>query len=295
MTLGGRAPSGNLSIAVVCALECELAHLRAATPGAREDWFADRCAWLGRLHGRRVVLSRCGMGMTSAAAVTEAVIDRYRPVAVLNCGCAGAHRADLLPGDIVVADRVVAYDNLREAPDGTLSFGGMHYLHRGVARRVDALEADPELLRLARRAADAMQGTHDPWPVDVGWPADVPHRAPRVAVGTVLSADRWNRAESTIRALASRHDSQCEDMEAAAVGLVCASHDVPFLAIKDIVNNELLRATHSGRALLAEVGEQQLGRRAAALVIGLLRQLPEGAAPAPPRRAPRALPRSSPS
>ena len=271
------------AIAVVCALECELGHLRAALSDAEEDWFADRCAWLGRLHGRRVVLGMCGMGMTSAAAVTEAVIARYRPLAVLNCGCAGAHRTDLLPGDIVVADRVVAYDSLREAPDGTLSFAGMHYLHRGVARSVDALESDPELVQLALRAADCMQGTHDPWPVDAGWPSGVPHRAPRVAVGTVLSADRWNRAEPTIRALVTRYDSQCEDMEAAAVGLVCASHDVPFLAIKDIVNNELLRATHSGRALLAEVGEQQLGRRAAAFAIALLRQVPPRAAPAQPR------------
>ena len=260
------APASEPPIAVVCALECELAHLRGAMADAKEDWFADRCAWIGRLHGRRVVLSMCGMGMTSAAAVTEAVIVRYRPVAVLNSGCAGAHRADLLPGDIVVADRVVAYDNVREAPDGTQSFGNMHYLHRGVPRSVSGLDSDPELLQLALR----VEGNFDPWPADVGWPTGVPHRAPRVVVGTVVSADRWNRAESSIRALAGQFDSLCEDMEAAAVALVCASHDVPFLAIKDIVNNELLRATQSGRALLAEVGEHQVGRRSAAFVLALL-------------------------
>ena len=266
--------SSEPPIAVVCALECELAHLRAAMADAEEDWFADRCAWIGRLYGRRVVLSMCGMGMTSAAAVTEAVIVRYQPLAVLNSGCAGAHRTDLLPGDIVVAERVVAYDNVREAPDGTLSFGNMHYLHRGVPRSVSALDADPDLLQLATR----VQATFDPWPVDVGWPTGVPHRSPRVAVGTVVSADRWNRAESSIRGLVSQFDSLCEDMEAAAVALVCASHDVPFLAIKDVVNNELLRATQSGRALLAEVGEHQLGRRSAAFVLALLSQPLERAA-----------------
>jgi adenosylhomocysteine nucleosidase len=274
--------SAERPIAVVCALECELAHLRAAIADAEEDWFADRCAWPGALDGQRVVLSVCGMGMTSAAAVTESVITRYQPLAVLNSGCAGAHRQDLLPGDVVVADRVVAYDSVREAPDGTLSFGMMHYLYRGAPRRVSALSADTDLLDLARRVARQMQGAHDPWPADLGWPGGVPHRSPRVAVGTVVSADRWNRAESSIRALATQFDSLCEDMEAAAVGLVCASHDVPFLAVKDIVNNELLRATSSGRALLTEVGEHQLGRRAAAFVLGLLRQVRESAAPARP-------------
>ena len=272
------APAPERPIAVVCALECELAHLRAAMADAEEDWFAHRCAWIGRLHGRRVVLSLCGMGMTSAAAITEAVIVRYQPVAVLNSGCAGAHRTDLLPGDIVVADRVVAYDNVREAPDGTLSFGNMHYLSRGIPRSVSALDADPDLLQLATR----VPGTFDPWLVDVGWPAGVPHRPPRVAVGTVVSADHWNRAESTIRGLASQFDSLCEDMEAAAVALVCASHDLPFLAIKDIANNELLRATQSGRALLAEIGEHQLGRRSAAFVRALLSLSIEGDAPAQP-------------
>jgi adenosylhomocysteine nucleosidase len=219
-----------------------------------------------------VVLSTCGIGMISAAAVTEAVIAHYAPAAVLNCGCAGAHRADLLPGDIVVGERVVAYDSRLEAPDGSVTYAGMRYLHRGEQRRVESLAADAELLQAALRAAAALEGAHEAWPVALGWPGGVPHRPPRVVVGGVASADRWNRAGDTIRALAAEHGSLCEDMEAAAVALTCASHDVPFLAIKDIVNNELLRATER-RAPLAEVGAEQVGRRAAALVLATLRQL----------------------
>src|SRR5438093_29583 len=94
---------------------------------------------------------------------------------------------------------------------------------------------EPELVHLRGMLppAAAREWRHEPWPVGVGWPEGVAHRAPRVVVGTVCSGDRWNRAPATIRALAEQHESLCEDMEAAALALTCLSHDVPFLAIKD--------------------------------------------------------------
>ena len=91
-------------------------------------------------------------------------------------------------------------------------------------------------------------------------------------IGTVASADRWNRAPATLDALARQHDSFCEDMEAAAIALTCASHDVPFLTVKDISNNELLSGTADDHSFRAEFGEQ-IGRRAAGLVLALIRDL----------------------
>jgi nucleoside phosphorylase len=187
-------------VAVLCALEEELRHLREALPPGSEQVRGGRSTWHTDLDGRDVILARCGMGMLSAAAVAESVIGHYGPAAVLNFGCVGAHRADLLPGDMVVGSRVV--------------------------------------------------------------------------VGTVLSADRWNRSPERIAALVERHGSHCEDMEAAAIALTCASHDVPFLTVKDVSNNELLKGsvTESGRVLLDQLGAE-LGRRAGALTLAILRDL----------------------
>lgn len=261
-------------IAVLCALEEELRHVREALPPGREEVRGGRAAWHTELDGRDVILARCGMGMLSAAAVTESVIARYGPAAVLNFGCVGGHRADLLPGDMVIGERVVAYDSIRESRDGVESFGQMHYLHGGEWRRVDYLDADPCLLERAVRVAATLEGRHEPWPAGVGWPAEISHRAPRVVVGTVLSADRWNRSPGRIAALVERHGSHCEDMEAAAIALTCASHDVPFLTVKDVSNNELLKGsvTESGQVLLEQLGAE-LGRRAGALTLAILRDL----------------------
>ena len=150
----------------------------------------------------------------------------------------------------------------------------MFFLRAGRQERIDYLPAAPELLAAARRAAERLEGRHEPWPPASGWPETVPHRPPRLLVGTVASADRWNRAHERIRAIAGLHESLCEDMEAAAIALTCAGHDVPFLTIKDISNNELLRTTDSAHFDTETAG--QLGRRAAALTLETLRDLAGG-------------------
>jgi len=253
-------------------MDWELAHLRRLLDASSEDWHAGQLAYRAQLGGHPIVLAACGIGMVSAAARTQHVISRYTPRAVVNYGCAGAHRTDLLPGDIVVGTRLVAYDNIRETPEGERHYRAMYFLEAGAQRRVDALHVDAQLLGAARRAADVFEAHHEAWPLDLDWPAEVPHRPGRVVFGTVCSADRWNRSPATIAGLVSRHDSLCEDMEAAAIGLVCASEGVPCISIKDISNNELLRPTAGGQAMLRELGVDQVARRAAAFALAVMEE-----------------------
>ena len=265
----------RMPVAVICALEEELRHLREALPPGREEWRANRRVWHTQLDGLPILLSVCGMGMLTAAAVAESVIGQYRPAAVLNFGCSGAHRHELLPGDMVIGVRVVAYDNVREQPDGAQTYVGMRYLRRGETHRATALAASERLLESAARAMSALDGQHEPWPPTLAWPVTVPHRAPHVILGNVGSADRWNRTVESIGALVALHETHCEDMEAGAIALTCASHDVPFLSVKDISNNELHEKTESGPSFLKQFGPQ-LGRRAGALTLAILKDLAAG-------------------
>jgi adenosylhomocysteine nucleosidase len=259
-------------IAVICAIADELVHLREVLPPGREQWRGDRCVWHTELDGLPIVLALCGVGMMAAAAVAESVIGHDRPSAVLNFGCTGAHRPDLLPGDMVIGERVVAYQNIVEGQDGTESYVGMKYLRRDVQEKALFLKADPALLERAVRVAASLEGLHEPWPTAAGWPASIAHRHPRLVVGTVASADRWNRSPASIEALVRLHDTHCEDMEAAAIALTCASHDVPFLTVKDISNNELVESSIDIPTWKA-VTVGQLGRRAGAVILGILRDL----------------------
>lgn len=146
------------SLAVICAIESELTHLRSKLGQAREIEHTGRFYWITELEHDAVILSRCGIGMLSAAAATEGLIAHFRPRAILNFGCSGAHREYLLPGDIVVGTRFVAYDNLRLAPDGTEWYARMRHLHLGEQVRAEYLSAAPHLLEAALRAAKKAEG-----------------------------------------------------------------------------------------------------------------------------------------
>jgi nucleoside phosphorylase len=57
-----------------------------------------------------------------------------------------------------------------------------------------------------------------------------------------------------------------------AIGMVCQQHGVPFLTIKDISNNELVRQTVSAEHMFTDLGRDQIAKRAAAFTFELLTQ-----------------------
>jgi adenosylhomocysteine nucleosidase len=256
-------------VGVVVAMEAELRHLLAAAPAVEER---PDGIWLDHhltIAGVPVVAVRGGMGVATAAAATERLIDAHRTRAVLNYGCAGAHRREVMPGDVVIGDRYVNHTRVQILPSGEERYVGFLYEVAGERFEAADLAADPTLLALARSVAATYEP--EPWPRDLYWPEAQPYRAPRVEVGTVVSADIWTQALERLDVLHGRHASLCEDMETASVAQVCALHGVPFLGIKDISNNEYHRA--SDIEGFADFPVEEVGRRAAGLVVRIIERM----------------------
>ena len=250
-------------IGVLVAMDLELRHLLDLVEVTREErdgiWL-DRYARLGTAE---LVIVNSGMGMVSAAAATERLIDAHRPRAVLNIGCAGAHRRDILPGDVVIGDRVINHAATHILANGEELFMGVPYDVGGETIAGAELPIDPDLLARAREAAEGY--TPAPWPSDAAEAPTGPRRDPVIHVGTVVSSDIWTQLPARLDVLHLRHNSLCEDMETAAIAQVCAMHGVPFLTIKDISNNEYLATTDIAGGFVG-FPEAEVGRRAAALL-----------------------------
>lgn len=247
-------------VAVIVAMPSELQHL----PGLPHLPEAGDSPWPSvswRHGGIEITAVLSGIGMVRAAAATEATITQHRPDAMLNFGCTGGHRRDVHVGDVVIGTRTVSHATMVVAPDGTTRYD----LHDGLdapGPGETGVAADPGLLAIARHAATGW--SPDPWGAGGS--------EPRVLEGVVASADIWTQAHAGIDAISERHLSLCEDMEAGAVATICALHEVPFLTIKDISNNELLQATVFDPEM-AHLPEAEVGRRAATLtgrVIGAI-------------------------
>jgi adenosylhomocysteine nucleosidase len=244
-------------------MDSEAVHLRRRLADAREDAIGPCRRTRGRIGATAVDLVVSGIGLINAAAATSALCAVDPPATLLNYGCAGAHRDDLGPGDVVLGDRVVHVSSQVILPSGERKPMGVVY-HVGETRtQTEAIAADHALLDRARAAAG--QVTLPRWPGSAE-PA-------RVFVGAVASADIWTQHGESIRTLHDLHGSLCEEMEAAAVAQVAATYGIPFLAVKDISNNELRKPTTviepSGWPSLEDISDQ-LGLRAALVVEALI-------------------------
>ena len=261
----------------------------------------------GCIGGLQVDVVTVGIGEVDASiACTAACLESGRPpLAVLSVGCSGAHRADLLPGDVVLGSAVVPLACRMVRASGESE----HVGHRpGVAEPpLPELPASPLLLRTARAAAAEVAPSLPAWPDGGG-------REPRpvaVHVGRVGSTDTWTQHVPEIERLHATLGTVCEEMEAYAVARVGQTFGAPVLFIKDISNSELHISPYlpisphiSNSELLpapepqhAETGAgesillEEMGRRAAAVAAATIRRLARGVAPeAAPREEPAAPP-----
>jgi len=228
-------------IAFVIPTATEFLPFMALIPGLRAvDRHGPWQVHEGALAGRQLVFITSGAGPVNAAAATERLVVAYGPTAVLHGGSAGAHNPALLPGDLVLGARyVIAISRVER--EARLARGMqptlIRFRRRGERFHPHFLEADPRLLALAQRVASETLPTLGPWP-SVGWPVEIPPRAAIAVSGTLASADVWTTDPASIRALREDAGAECEDMESAYVAQVCAMHELPFLAVRVISNNE---------------------------------------------------------
>jgi nucleoside phosphorylase len=144
----------NISpIAIVVAMDVELSHLldRVTVDSEQVDriW-KDQFATIA---GLPVVMTKCGIGIVSAAAATERVINKHQPSAVLNFGCAGAHRRDIMPGDVIIGDRVVHHNRVHILASGEERYMGFGYQVGDENVESADIAAAPTWLAAAERAA----------------------------------------------------------------------------------------------------------------------------------------------
>jgi adenosylhomocysteine nucleosidase len=223
--------------------------------------------WSARLDGQPVNLVLSGIGMVNAGASLARCLADLKPSCVLNFGCAGAHRADMNPGDVVIGTRYVHHRAVIITPTGEETAIGTAVSPEQSSSFVDSFEADPTLLAAARSAV--LDWRPDRWP----WATN--DEDPIVHAGPLTSADTWTQQTSLLEEIHTRHGTFCEDMEAAALAQVSSMHGLPFLSIKDISNNEFHTATvhdAEGAPTLDDVAEE-VGRRAFALLRRALEKL----------------------
>jgi adenosylhomocysteine nucleosidase len=268
-------------VGLVVAVEEELLPFdRLLADWRRLDGFGPWEAYGGLAGCTPVTLVVSDCGPVNAGAATERLLATAAPLAVLNGGSAGAHDPELMPGDVVIGEATcILFPGPQQEARAArgLHPKGVRFRKDGRRVHLPRCPADARLLALGHRVASERAAGFPPWSASA-LPLGVAARSARVVAGLIGSADAWTRRPEDVAALRSRYGTLVEDMESAFVAQVCALHDVPFLAVRVVSNNETIRPLLPDEVAAAVA---EAGARAADILVSLAALLDVTARTAP--------------
>ena len=195
-----------MKLGIIGAMEIEIALIRERMDVESTHTEAGMEFFSGKLDGRDVVLSKCGVGKVCAAACAQLMVSRFGVTHLVNTGIAGAISPELEIGNIVVADDCRYYDvNVH------------HYAYEvGQVPGMPAFfEVDTDMLE-SLFAATMLVDYY-------------------ACVGTVITGDTFICDIAERRELMERYiDPMCCDMEGAAIGQVAYMNGIPYAVLRVI-------------------------------------------------------------
>lgn len=194
-------------IAFLGAMDIEVDGIKAMMTDSRTTQAGPYTYYKGKLHGKEIVVAKCGIGKVSAGSCTTALIQLFSPSLVINTGVAGGllKAEGMRTGDMVIAKNTVQHD---------VDVTGLGYPIGQMPGQPLSFECDAAADTLLSIAKEKL--------------------GVQVFSGTIASGDAFvSNAELSAKIRDTFGAAACE-MEGAAIGQVCTSFDTPYCVIRAI-------------------------------------------------------------
>ncbi|MGG5254958.1 5'-methylthioadenosine/S-adenosylhomocysteine nucleosidase [Neobacillus sp. SM06] len=196
-----------MKIAIIGAMEEEVALLRENINDKTEDTVAGCEFTFGKMHSANVILLKSGIGKVNAAMSTTILLEKYKPDCIINTGSAGGFHPMLNVGDAVISTEVRHHD-----VDVT-AFG---YEYGQVPQLPPAFTADEKLVAAAVEAAKEIEEI-------------------QIVKGAIATGDSFMSDPEKVAFVREKFaDLQAVEMEAAAIAQVAYQFAVPFVIIRSL-------------------------------------------------------------
>lgn len=192
----------------------------------------------------RLILVHSQPGPVNSSATAESLIVNFSPDFIFNTGSAGSHDIGILPGDVVIGDRYTINYNIESAEQGKIKEKKgplIRYMEKNEKKSFNFLEPDGYLLGLAQEASQEVcleRMAEDDYRDLKRIPRD-----PKILCAGIGSEEHWTVDAELIEKKKNFFGHRIEDKESAYIAQVCRFHEVPFLSIRGISDNELLEKT----------------------------------------------------
>jgi len=203
ITCGGK----KMITGIIGAMEIEVAELRDSMDNISQEEISGVTYYKGKIHGKDVIVAKCGVGKVHAAVCAQTMILKYSPSVIINTGVAGSLDSKLNIADLVISDFVVEHDMDTSAlgdPLGLIS--GLNIVKIPSAKRI---------VEKIRNAANDIENTN-------------------VFIGTIATGDQFICTPEQKNHIVDNFDALCTEMEGAAIGHVCYLNKVDFCIVRSI-------------------------------------------------------------
>lgn len=224
-------------IGIIGAMEIEIELIKENMDVLEEYHFAGFPYYLGTLHGKKIVLSRCGVGKVNSAACAQILIDKFEVDCVINTGIAGSLHQDVQVCDLVISSDVTHHDVHKAQMKNLFPFQ-------------ETFIADKQLIELAIHACQSTALTH------------------RYHCGRIVSGEYFVEDPTLKESLAQAYSPLCVEMEGAAIGHVAFINRIPFLILRCISDHADENATHSYESF-----DKIAGHQSATIVMEMIRKI----------------------
>lgn len=218
-------------IIILGAMDSEIAGFLSRLENRLEVHWNGLTQHRGQLEGQEVLVSKSGVGKVMSAMVTQHLIDRWRPKAVIFTGLAGSLQPHIEIGDTLLAEDLVQHDMESVAlnlPRGQVPFSDYRFV-----------PSHPALLELATGYRPANGRLHR---------------------GRICTGDQFitYREMVTHAYLTEELEGDGVEMEGASVALVCSVNRVPFLVARTISDRADEDAATNFEAFLPQASRNSL-------------------------------------
>ncbi|MGN8903831.1 5'-methylthioadenosine/S-adenosylhomocysteine nucleosidase [Collinsella sp. HCP28S3_E5] len=207
------------TIAIIGALEKEVAQIKEELNGAHVSQEAGLSVVSGELNGLSVVATTAGMGTVNAAGATQHLISKYAPQAVVFSGIAGGLNSKLHINDVVIG-KCLRYLDTDTA------------LIAESAPELEEFASTPALVDIATTVL-AEHGFIDAYASDSTAEKD----PKQFLVGTIATGDRFVTGDAMRTAAIDVTHADCVEMEGAAIAHIAAKNGVDCLVLRAISDN----------------------------------------------------------
>ena len=176
--------------------------------------------YTGYIHSLKIIISKTLVGVVNATTATTIGIMTFHPDIVINQGIAGAHKATLHIGDIVIGEKCCNINAF------------------SMPTKQEGCSSNPFEWEPNKRGKEIQVG--NTILVNIFQDFFKSNYEKAIYTGILGSGDVFNREFDRITWLQKQFNHLCEDMESIGTYSVCKQFQIPCIGIRIISNNELI-------------------------------------------------------